>query len=79
MDPYSKGVTFCLLDHMGIYCPGEGLGHSIAFLFRGELTESINANLMGPVAVVILAARITTIWTDLYKEHKNRLNGVINV
>jgi hypothetical protein len=75
MNPYSNGTTWCLLEHAGLYCPGEGLGHSIAFFFRGEFGAAFNANLMGPFAVVILSARIIKIWADLYKEQKRGFTG----
>lgn len=71
MSPTDTGLSFCLFERVGVsFCPGEGLGHSIAYLFRGEFNEALQANLMGPVAVVILSLRIGSIWKDLYKEHK---------
>ncbi|HCI72364.1 MAG TPA: DUF2752 domain-containing protein, partial [Balneola sp.] len=31
MDPMTKGTSFCFFELLGIsFCPGEGLGHSIA-------------------------------------------------
>ena len=68
MNPYETGESFCLIEQVGIpFCPGHGLGHSIAFLFRGEFGQSISANLFGPLAVLILSFRIASIWKDLYK------------
>lgn len=70
IDPYSYKTSWCLFDLVGIeFCPGEGLGHSIAFLFRGEFTSSLNANLMGPFAVVILTGRILSIWNSFFKNY----------
>ena len=67
MDPMTKGTSFCFFELLGIsFCPGEGLGHSIAWLFRGELSYALQANLFGPVAVIILSLRIIQIWKDLY-------------
>ncbi|MFV1885542.1 MAG: DUF2752 domain-containing protein [Balneola sp.] len=69
MNPYTNGASLCLLDVLGFaYCPGEGLGHSIAFLFRGEIKLALDANLMGPLVVVGLSVRILTIWKDLLKK-----------
>ena len=69
MNPYVDGTSFCLLDILGFaYCPGEGLGHSIAFLFRGELAMSLEANLMGVVVVVGLSVRIISIWKNLIQK-----------
>ncbi len=66
MDPTVKGFSFCLFEQIGIsFCPGEGLGHSIAWLFRGELNKSLNANLFGLLAVAVLSARILYIWKEL--------------
>jgi hypothetical protein len=59
MDPLNTGFSFCLFDIIGFsYCPGEGLGKSIAWLFRGEFSASYRAHPAGAVAVVILTLRI---------------------
>ena len=39
-------------------CPGCGLGHSIAFLFRGEWRASWEAHPLGLPALFILAGRV---------------------
>lgn len=69
MNPYIEGYSWCLIEMAGFtYCPGDGLGHSIAFLFRGEFKLAFDANLMGPFVVVGLIARILSIWKDLLKK-----------
>lgn len=66
MDPTIQGTSFCLFDLIGIkFCPGEGLGHSIAWFFRGNFQSAYQANLFGPFAVIILSLRILSIWKDL--------------
>jgi hypothetical protein len=71
MNPENTGHTFCLFEWAGIsFCPGEGLGHSIAYTFRGEFTHAINAHFVGPVAVIILASRIVHIWYRNYQQYK---------
>lgn len=77
MNPYETGETFCLFERIGIsFCPGKGLGHSIAFLFRGEFTQALHANMLGPVAVIILSLRIMSIWKELYTNKTLiKLNG----
>ncbi|MCG8372198.1 MAG: DUF2752 domain-containing protein [Balneolales bacterium] len=66
MDPYNNADSLCLFELLGLpFCIGEGLGHSIAFFFRGELKLAFEANFMGPLAVFILTFRIITIWKDL--------------
>jgi len=63
MSPYDTSASFCLFERAGFeFCPGNGLGHSIAFTFRGELAHAWEAHFMGPVAVVILLLRILKIW-----------------
>lgn len=80
MDPSTKGFSFCLLDMAGApYCPGEGLGHSIAYFVRGDLEASLSANLFGPVAVVVLSLRILKIWKIRFfnkSENNTNITGV---
>lgn len=69
MNPYVEGTSLCLFEALGFtFCPGDGLGHSIAFLFRGEFSSSLEANLMGPAVVVGLGARIISIWKNLVQK-----------
>lgn len=60
MDPYSdKHFTIFLPDFLfDIKSPGYGLGHSISFLFRGELRQSLEAHYLGPIAVSIIVYRV---------------------
>ncbi|MGF1670769.1 MAG: DUF2752 domain-containing protein [Balneolaceae bacterium] len=59
MSPYENGQSLCLIDLAGFdFCPGKGLGHSIAFFFRGEFQQSVEAHFMGPAAILILTLRI---------------------
>lgn len=54
-----SGPTLCLFDQLGItFCPGEGLGHAIAYTFQGDFFNAIQANMLGPLAIVILGGRI---------------------
>ncbi|MFQ5570463.1 MAG: DUF2752 domain-containing protein [Rhodothermales bacterium] len=39
-------------------CPGCGLGHAVAYLFRGDLVQSFQAHPLGPFAVAILAGHV---------------------
>ncbi|MEQ9310561.1 MAG: DUF2752 domain-containing protein [Balneolaceae bacterium] len=74
LDPYSTGASWCLIDLIGFtFCPGEGLGHSIAFLFRGEIINSLDANLMGPFVVAGLSYRIIHIWINLITKNNKDL------
>ncbi len=60
MNPYiDTGYSWCLFERAGIsFCPGDGLGHSIAFIFRGDFTNAVQANILGPFALIILSGRI---------------------
>lgn len=74
MNPYSTGTSWCLIDFLGFtYCPGTGLGHSIAFLFRGEIINSLEANLIGPLVVVGLSFRVLQIWKNLISKKNSDL------
>lgn len=58
--PYSEShFTVCVFKNLGFdYCPGCGLGRSIAFLARGEMAASFHAHPLGGPAVAVLAHRI---------------------
>ncbi len=76
LNPYIEGTSFCIYELAGItFCPGDGLGHSIAFLFRGEFSEAMEANLFGPLAVLVLSLRILSIWKRMIVD-KNKTNTI---
>lgn len=58
-NPDSCGhFTLCLFKNLGFdFCPGCGLGHAIALLFRGRLAESWHAHPLALPAVAILLWR----------------------
>jgi hypothetical protein len=60
MNPYADDQTsWCLFELFNIsFCPGEGLGHSIAFIFRGEMENALRSNMLGPFALIIIINRI---------------------
>ncbi|MEX0770302.1 MAG: DUF2752 domain-containing protein [Balneolaceae bacterium] len=59
MDPYANnGFSLCLLDAFNIYCPGDGLGHSISFIFRGLWLEAWQSHPAGFLAVIVITWRI---------------------
>lgn len=76
MDPTIQSTSFCFFDLIGIeFCPGEGLGHSIAWIFRGEFKNALEANLFGPLAVAVLSLRILQVWRDIYINKTTTLKG----
>lgn len=62
MSPADTHMSFCPLRLSGLgFCPGCGLGHSIAWLARGEIVQSFHAHPLGIFAVVVLAWRIVSV------------------
>lgn len=56
-------ASLCLISNLDLgFCPGCGLGHSIAWFFRGELYNSFHAHPLGIPAVIILLHRIYIIF-----------------
>ncbi|AMR34436.1 hypothetical protein A0256_05195 [Mucilaginibacter sp. PAMC 26640] len=51
--------SLCPLKQIGItWCPGCGLGHSIAYFFHGDISRSFQAHWLGIPAVFIILYRI---------------------
>src|SRR6056297_247774 len=68
MSPENSGHSLCLFEWVGIdFCPGDGLGHSISYTFRGNIQAALESHFAGPAAVVILILRIVFIWKDMIK------------
>lgn len=74
MDPNVEHLSLCPIKNMGFtFCPGCGLGHSISFLFRGELINSWSAHPLGFPALVILAYRIIYLMKVNYRTIKTNI------
>lgn len=61
MDPATTDVhySFCLFKFIGIkFCPGCGLGHSISYIFHGDIKASFSAHPLGVFALIIIILRI---------------------
>ena len=56
----------------GIESPGRGLGHSIGYLFRGDIQASVQAHWLGLPVVAILAHRIATLQWRKWKHMEPR-------
>lgn len=69
MNPYvDTGSSLCLFEALNFnFCPGEGLGHSIAFTFRGDLNEAIEAHPVGPFTILILSGRVLFLWNKAFQ------------
>ena len=74
MNPYTDyASTWCLFENIGItFCPGEGLGHSIAFFVRGEYQNAVQANVMGPAALFIIISRILYRLNEIFFKGNNK-------
>ncbi|MDH4069880.1 MAG: DUF2752 domain-containing protein [Ignavibacteria bacterium] len=42
-------------------CPGCGLGESISLLLGGQITEALDAHILGPLALIVILHRIYTL------------------
>ncbi len=51
----------------GIKSPGFGLGHSISYLFRGDVISAIESHILGIPAVAIILWRVATLEMRLFK------------
>ena len=59
MDTGSDHLSLCPLKNAGIdFCPGCGLGRSVALFFKGELSASLKTHPLGIFAVTVLSFRI---------------------
>jgi hypothetical protein len=75
MNPENTGISFCFFEWIGVsFCPGEGLGHSIAYTFRGDFSAAMQAHFAGPFAVLILSSRIIYIWRGFFEDSKLTTN-----
>lgn len=60
INPWSTDhFTICFFKWIGLdWCPGCGLGKSIAFIYRGEWLLSLKTHWFGIATVIILLLRI---------------------
>lgn len=77
MDPETaSGPGFCILERLGVtFCPGDGLGHSIAYIFQGEIYNALETNVFGPLAIIVLGGRIVQLLFKNYHINKNNYYG----
>ncbi len=61
--------TICPLKILGFkYCPGCGLGHSISYLFHGDIRQSFDTHILGIPAVIIISHRIFSLLKESLKK-----------
>ncbi len=68
MDPASGGhYSLCVFKWLGFsFCPGCGLGHSISWLFHGNVYQSFQAHPLGIFAVAVLTHRIYSLIKNIF-------------
>jgi Protein of unknown function (DUF2752) len=71
INPYqAQKFTICPFHNLGIsFCPGCGLGRSIAFLFHGDLIRSFNTHPLGIIAFIFIIERIIKLTNRSYKNY----------
>ena len=63
--------SLCPLKALGFkWCPGCGLGHSISFLFRGMIAQSVKAHWLGIPALVLILNRIAKLFWNNFVTFK---------
>ncbi len=69
-NPEAEGLIEACLSKVlwGISCPGCGLGHAVAYLFRGEIALSFQTHPLGPLAVVILTGRVVRLAWEAFRQ-----------
>jgi hypothetical protein len=71
LNPLVASESFCIIYRAGLeFCPGCGLGRSVAFLFRGDFWSSMQMHPAGIPAVGIILGRIVTIFYRNYNIKK---------
>jgi Protein of unknown function (DUF2752) len=59
MNPSETHFSLCPIKNLGFsFCPGCGLGHSISFLFHGQIQESFQHHPLGIFALAVIVWRI---------------------
>lgn len=74
-DPHYSFCVFKMLDFH--FCPGCGLGHSISYLFHGNIKASISAHPLGIFAVIIILFRINSLLhLKVFSKKLNNIYGI---
>ena len=75
LDPFSQSASICMINRLGFdFCPGCGLGKSVAFAVRGNVSASIQSNPLGFLAILIIITRIGSIFRRNYNLNKEKNN-----
>jgi len=77
LNPDAGEISLCPFKFFGFhYCPGCGLGRSIALLFRGRFTESFAMHPLGFFAIAVIGYRIVQLGGFGFdkKQNENRID-----
>src|SRR5687767_7381344 len=59
IEPAADHFSLCIFKWLGIhFCPWCGLGHSISYLFHGNIAASFSSHPLGIFAVAVIIFRI---------------------
>ncbi len=62
IDPQAPGgINLCLIERLGLPCPGDGLGTAIAHLARGHWGASWNTHPLAAPVVGVLVAHVVSL------------------
>ena len=75
MNPAETHFTLCPIKNLGFsFCPGCGLGHSISYIFHGEIKESFYHHPLGGFALLVILWRIFQLIQSLKLVKAKKLN-----
>jgi hypothetical protein len=73
LDPH---YSFCILKIAGLnFCPGCGLGHSISYLFHGDMQASFSSHPLGIFAVAVIIYRIYKLFIIHFSHPQKQFYG----
>lgn len=59
MNPVEANISICPVKWLSAWdCPGCGLGHSISWILRGNISQSTEEHILGIPALLIILLRI---------------------
>lgn len=64
--PGVNSLSLCPLDHLGWWCPGDGLGLAISQVLHMKFMTSIETHLLGIPATLFLLIRSTQLIFTFY-------------
>lgn len=74
LEPTSQHHSLCVFHNLGMdFCPGCGLGRSIAWFFNGEIMLSLKSHPFGIIAVFILTFRIFQVFRNSSRLNKSTI------